>query len=131
MITEGDTDLPLSDGEEEASCNTDIEEEKTEIKAVRTKITSVVLPESALSLASTAIGRVVVKCAELCNHFASVSSANSKDLINLALGRTEVFKSDLLGLINGREQTEERLSEEIKTKENDVLEYFELLLSQL
>ena len=100
-------------------------------EAKHNNIVSTVLPETALKLASEAIGRVVVKCAELCNHFASIGSPNSKDLVNLALGRTEVFKSDLLSLISDNEQNEETLSSEIERREADVVEYFDLLLSQL
>ncbi len=128
-----DDDLPSENTEsrEVSECNTNESETKTLPRAKHCDISSTVLPEFALKLASESIGRVVVKCAELCNHFATAGSTNSKDLINLALGRTEVFKSDLLSLVSGEEQSEERLSAEIKLKETDVSEYFDLLLSQL
>ncbi len=87
------------------------------------------LNESVLKISSSAIGRVVLKCAELCNTFASENNINSKDLINLALGRTEVFKSEVLQLAS-QEMSEELLLAELKLKETEILEYFELLLRQ-
>ena len=94
-------------------------------------ITTTVLPEFGLKAASAAIGRVVLKSAEVCNTFAAASDHNSKDLINLALGRTEVFKSELLELISSGSMSDERLDAEIKVRETDVIEYFDLLLKQL
>lgn len=84
----------------------------------------------ALSATSASIGRVVIKCAKLCNTFADTGDPNSKDLINLALGRTEVFKSEVLALATA-DMTEERLNAELKLKETETNEYFELLLHQI
>ncbi len=49
-----------------------------------------------IKYASEAIGDVVVSCAELCNEFAKTGGGEARELINLALGRTEVFKADCL-----------------------------------
>lgn len=84
----------------------------------------------ALSVTSASIGRIVVKCAKLCNTFADTGGSNSKDLINLALGRAEVFKSEVLALATA-DMTEERLNAELKLKETEANEYFELLLHQI
>ena len=58
-------------------------------------------------------------------------TAAYEGVINLALGRTEVFKSELLELISSGSMSDERLDAEIKVRETDVTEYFELLLKQL
>lgn len=87
------------------------------------------LKESALKSASASIGRVVLKSTELCNGFAAHSSINSKDLINLALGRTEVFKSEVLTLVT-EEMSGERLTAELNSKEAAVYEYFDMLVRQ-
>ena len=87
------------------------------------------LDESVLKLASACIGRVVLKSTELCNGFAAEGSINSKDLINLALGRTEVFKSEVLTLVNG-DIAKEDLNDELKSKEVAVYEYFDMLIRQ-
>ncbi len=92
--------------------------------------TTALMPESKIEAASQAIGRIVLKCAELCNTFASVGDINSKDLINLALGRTEVFKSEVLQLAIEIKDID-TLNSELAVKEAAVTEYFELLTNQL
>lgn len=87
------------------------------------------IAEEKIKAASKAIGRVVLQCAELCNSFAAIGNVNSKDLINLALGRTEVFKSEVLQLAT-EGNSSEGIASELEDKENAVLEYFELLKSQ-
>ncbi len=88
------------------------------------------IAEEKINAASKAIGRVVLQCAELCNSFASIGNVNSKDLINLALGRTEVFKSEVLQLATEGNSAED-IAAELEDKEKSVLEYFELLKSQI
>lgn len=88
-----------------------------------------VINEDTLNLCSEAIGRIVLKCAELCNSFAACGRPNSKDLINLALGRTEVFKSEVLTLATENIDSE-RLKAEVNSREMSVKEYFDLLLRQ-
>ncbi len=84
----------------------------------------------AIKISSEAIGRVVMRSATVCNKFAAVGDVNSKDLINLALGQTEVFKSEVLSLIS-ENMTEQRFSAELKSREAAVYEYFDLLLHQI
>ncbi len=88
-----------------------------------------ILNETVLKICSSTIGRVVLKSADICNTFASENNINSKDLINLALGRTEVFKAEVLELAT-QEISEELLSAELNLKETEIIEYFELLLKQ-
>lgn len=76
------------------------------------------------------IGKVVLKCAELCNEFSEKGGQNAKDLINLALGRTEVFKSEVLQIISS-DQTEQEKTTNVNEKLNSVYEYFEMLYKQL
>lgn len=49
-----------------------------------------------MKYASEAIGEIIVKCASACNEFAKVGGPEAREFINLALGRTEVFKADCL-----------------------------------
>lgn len=49
-----------------------------------------------MQYASEAIGEIVVSCASACNEFAARGGSAARELINLALGRTEVFKADCL-----------------------------------
>lgn len=124
FIAEPETDTEVTEVPQEA--------ETTETEPLtETRDFDPVLPETALKMASEVIGRVVLKCAEVCNTFAAASNMNSKDLINLALGRTEVFKSDVLSLVSKEELSDERLKAELHSRETAVTEYFDLLLQQM
>lgn len=85
---------------------------------------------SDIEIASVDIGEVVLKCAEVCNIFTEHGGPNAKDLVNLALGRTEVFKSDMLAILSANDNILEVRSE-INELKAAVFEYFELLKSQL
>ena len=79
---------------------------------------------------SRVIGEVVVRCASLCNEFTERGGGNAKDLVNLALGRTEVFKSEVLSAVtDGGDNIS--LQEKLDQLKNSVFEYFELLRSQI
>lgn len=85
---------------------------------------------SGVDIASAAIGSVVLKCSELCAQFAETGGPNAKDLINLALGRTEVFKSDALAVIEAIDDISE-ISAELKIKMENTFDYFDLLKKQI
>ncbi len=84
----------------------------------------------ALCSASAVIGKVVMECAEACNYFTKEGGPNAKDLVNLALGRTEVFKSEILQLVTEHNDFSE-MSVEVNDKVAAIEEYFELLKKQL
>ena len=79
---------------------------------------------------SRVIGEVVVRCASLCNEFTERGGGNAKDLVNLALGRTEVFKSEVLSAVTDGGDTIS-LQAKLHQLKNSVFEYFELLRSQI
>lgn len=117
--------------EEEIPCDSAAPQPSTVICTADTACKQIIEPtETAMKLASEAIGRVVLKSAQLCNDFAAEGNQNSKDLINLALGRTEVFKSEALSLVSTEEMSDERFEAELRSREAAVNEYFELLSRQ-
>ena len=83
-----------------------------------------------MQYASEAIGDIVVKCATLCNEFAKHGGPTCRELINLALGRTEVFKADCLTVASSSTSfsVKKECVDRIKA---DTEEYFESLRAQL
>ena len=83
-----------------------------------------------MQYASEAIGEIVVKCATVSNEFAKHGGATCRELINLALGRTEVFKADCLTIAssNTSYSVKKECIDRIKA---DTEEYFESLKAQL
>lgn len=83
-----------------------------------------------ISKASSFIGKAVRECAAVCNEFVESGGNNTKDLINLALGRTEVFKSEILLILSSDKSSEEK-SCEAQELLKTVTDYFDLLRSQI
>lgn len=83
-----------------------------------------------MQYASEAIGDIVVKCATLCNEFAKQGGPTCRELINLALGRTEVFKADCLTIASSNTSfsVKKECVDRIKA---DTEDYFESLRAQL
>ncbi|MBR5451650.1 MAG: hypothetical protein IKV36_01495 [Clostridia bacterium] len=83
-----------------------------------------------MQYASEAIGDIVVKCATICNEFAKHGGPTCRELINLALGRTEVFKADCLTIASSSTSfsVKKECVDRIKAEAED---YFESLRAQL
>lgn len=83
-----------------------------------------------MQYASEAIGDIVVKCATLCNEFAKQGGPTCRELINLALGRTEVFKADCLTVASSNTSfsVKKECVDRIKA---DTEDYFASLRAQL
>ena len=96
---------------------------------VETYNDEIILPDE-INNAASIIGSVVLKCAEYCNKFTSDGGINAKDLVNLALGRTEVFKSEVLQIISS-DETNDTKNRMINEGKDAVYDYFELLLKQI
>ena len=107
--------------------DTVVEEKTTAFSVPEPKIIQV---EPNIADASAVIGKAVLKCAEVCNLFTSTGGPNAKDLVNLALGRTEVFKSEILSIVseNGDFTSNEV---EVNAKLAALDEYFDLLKKQI
>ncbi|MBO5913035.1 MAG: hypothetical protein J6Q76_06165 [Clostridia bacterium] len=129
----------ISKVDDSNSVNEDAEvnREESEASSIKTsasniepvEYTSAFIAEEKIKAASKSIGRVVLECTKLCNTFAAIGDINSKDLINLALGRTEVFKSEVLQLATEKKSACD-IENQLKSKEQAVFEYFELLKNQ-
>ncbi len=80
--------------------------------------------------ATELIGKVVIRSATVCNTFAESGGQNAKDLINLAIGMTEVFKADALAIVT-EEISDDDKNAKLLEKYNAAIEYFDLLLTQI
>ena len=120
---------PVSVSKDDAVIDTPAD---TVINVAEIKETEIVSVDygTGVDMASEAIGTVVLKCSELCAHFAEAGGPNAKDLINLALGRTEVFKSEALSVIEAIDDITE-ISAELSKRMENTFDYFDLLKKQL
>ena len=109
-----------------------VNEEATEEKAVQFTVpqSKIIDVEPKIADASQIIGKAVLKCAEICNVFTCEGGQNAKDLVNLALGRTEVFKAEILALVSQYDDFSDATAE-VNSKFSSLEEYFDLLKKQL
>lgn len=77
-----------------------------------------------------AIGRIAVKASILSNLLAASGDENAHDLLTLTLGRTEVFKGEVLSAVRTG-QALEQISKTIDRLEADVIDYFDNIKGQL
>jgi len=83
-----------------------------------------------INYASAQIGKVIVKISDFCNNMVSNSNQNARELINLALGRGEVFKSDVMTVLQSNSSFNEKANI-IQDKIKDVDSYIISLYGQL
>lgn len=89
-----------------------------------------VKPEE-IDYAASVIGKSVVEVTKVCNKITADSNGNdTKELINLALGRNEVFKSSVFGILCEGIDFEEK-KRKIEDERKDAFDYFASILAQI
>ena len=79
---------------------------------------------------SEVIGKIVVSSTEYCNKIALLNHPDSKEMINLILGKTEVSKSDILNIVSSELDTDKKESA-INIIEYNTIEYFKSVYAQI
>lgn len=101
---------------------TESENEVVEVKETE-------LPDE-VGLGASFIGKTVMEATKLCNQLTSENSENSKELVNLALGRTEVLKAEILKIVSLDISLEDKQA--LMQKEQDsAYDYFDSLKAQI
>lgn len=81
--------------------------------------------------AASIIGKTVVEAAKVCNELASLSgNADTKELVNLVLGRTEVLKAEILKILNTQELFEHK-KDLMQKEQMSAYDYFDSIKAQL
>ncbi len=84
-----------------------------------------------MQYAASVIGKSVVEVTRVCNKILTLDkSENSKELVNLALGRNEVLKANILKILD--EQIEFSKKQELIEKEKcEAIDYFNSIIAQI
>ncbi len=84
-----------------------------------------------MQYAASVIGQLVVEVTKVCNEILTKDkSDNSKELVNLVLGRNEVLKANILKILG--EQIEFSKKQELITKEKcEAIDYFNSIIAQI
>ena len=118
LLEEEKNKVQVIEIKEEAEIST-AEETKEEIKSVND-----------VEYGSSIIGKIVVAATENSNKLSAESqTSESKEQINLILGKTEVAKSEILAVVLSNKSLDEKIADMDKIKE-DTIEYFEGIMQQ-
>jgi VanZ family protein len=87
---------------------------------------------SEMSYAATVIGQAVIKVTKLCNELVKTDEQNEmrKELVNLALGRTEILKSEIHKILQSEIPFDEK-KELIEKERDDAYDYFDSIIAQI
>lgn len=87
---------------------------------------------SEMSYAATVIGQAVIKATKLCNELVKTDEQNEmrKELVNLALGRTEILKSEIHKILQSQIPFDEKKNL-IEKERDDAYDYFDSIIAQI
>lgn len=98
----------------------EIEEEKCDIKL-----------DCEMEYAAKVIGECVVEVTKVCNKITLFENGeNQKELVNLALGRTEVLKAQILNILKSDQPFSEK-KDLIEKEKQQAYDYFDSILAQM
>ena len=83
-----------------------------------------------LELGASIIGKTVIEVTKICNELTLKNIQNSKDLVNLALGRTEVLKAKILKIVECDLPIEQK-QDLMQKEQDDAYDYFDSLKAQI
>ncbi|MBQ8203103.1 MAG: hypothetical protein IJZ75_02335 [Clostridia bacterium] len=98
--------------------------------ALEEKITETAVLDDATSYGADAIGKIVLRATEYNGKLSENTTADSRTLINLILGRTEISKSEILAVVSDDCGFDTKKSR-IHTIMNEAFEYFESVMAQI
>ena len=87
---------------------------------------------SEMSSAAAVIGKVVIEATKLCNSIVKTGEQDEmrKELVNLALGRTEILKSEIHKILESQISFEEK-KDLIEKERQDAYDYFDSIIAQI
>ncbi|MBE6787465.1 MAG: hypothetical protein E7537_03865 [Ruminococcaceae bacterium] len=125
-------EIEKSQENSEETCEVVEEIEETEVLEVakETEITEMKLDDQ-MNYAAKVIGECVVEVTKVCNKLTvSSNDETQKELVNLALGRCEVSKSEILKIISS-DMTFDQKKNLIENERKETFDYFDSIMAQM
>ncbi len=83
-----------------------------------------------MEIGAKIIGNAVIEAAKICNQITEIGGENSKELVNLVLGRCEVLKAEILAICCCEANYNQKL-DMMQTEKNAAYDYFNSILAQI
>jgi len=100
------------------------------LKKLEEKMIGQIKIDDPIDYGAKTIGKIVISAAQHCNKIAVLNTADSKDLVNLILGRTEVAKAEILNILES-ENDYDTLKKLIDKEKNETYDYFNSVRAQI
>ncbi len=100
------------------------------LKNLEEKMIGQIKTDNPIDYGAKTIGKIVISAAQYCNKIASLNTADSKELVNLILGRTEVAKAEILKILE-LEEDPEAARKLIEQEKNATEDYFNSVRAQI
>ncbi len=83
-----------------------------------------------MEIGAKIIGKTVIEATKICNHITEKSGEDSKELVNLVLGRCEVLKAEILAICCCEVSFEQKVSM-MESEQATAIDYFNSILAQI
>ena len=83
-----------------------------------------------MEIGAKIIGEAVIEAAKVCNTITEKGGENSKELVNLVLGRCEVLKAEILAIVLCEVNLQQK-QEMMQTERAAAYDYFNSILAQI
>ncbi|MBO5211356.1 MAG: hypothetical protein J6B80_05450 [Clostridia bacterium] len=83
-----------------------------------------------MEIGAKIIGNAIIEAAKICNQITEIGGENSKELVNLVLGRCEVLKAEILAICCCEANYNQKL-DMMQTEKNAAYDYFNSILAQI
>ena len=120
----------LAKTQEGFSVNTEIDTKPDEEEIVPTNAIEVPTLDDAMEYGAEIIGKIVVESARYSDMVNNKPSENTKDLINLIMGKCEICKAEILTIATG-ELDYNTKCDLMDSQLNDAIDYFKSVLAQI
>ena len=88
-----------------------------------------ILSDDALEYGANVIGKITVESAKFCDKITSKGGNNTRELLGLIMGKSEVCKNDILSIAMSDAENENKL-QLIDAQYNEALDYFKSVVEQ-
>ena len=102
----------------------------TPLKKLEEKVVSGAKLKPDVDYASEVIGKLVLESANGSNTLTAGGNTANRELVNLLLGKTEVAKAEILEIVSGPGEFEEKAAK-IDATRDETLDYFKSVLGQV
>ncbi len=111
---------------EEETLNQELNEEKIEDRVSDAPVEL----DSAMEYGAEIIGKIIIESTKYCEKITSSQNENTKDLINLIMGKSEICKAEILNIATSSAEISDKC-EMMNNQYTEAVDYFKSVVAQI